>query len=314
MSVPTLSVVIPARNASGHIEQTLKTVINEVGGQTTLQLVVVDDGSSDNTFEVVCRVMGEYLNTSWVAIELAKNLGQSAATAVGLSHASNDVIVTLDDDLTDPPREIFPLVAGLSDNLDFVVGARHGFRRGTHRRVATKLIQWLAIKLYATPSNFQFSSFVAYRRDFISRLNLENVRVDIPGWAYRCTEKYSNVTVNTGPSLRLKSNYRLRNLMKLAKPFLSPLVLRLAHTLQFVSMLLVFVALFLAIFYFSQSLINSDLLPGFPTVYILLFTNLALSSFTLSFVLALTLRVHGLQYFRLFYAQRTVREFSVEPK
>lgn len=309
----SLSVVIPARNASGHLEQTLRAVAKELASQKRLQIIVVDDGSIDNTFEIACQVMGEIPNTSWVAVELAKNLGQSAATAVGLSHASNDIIVTLDDDLTDPPGEITTLVSGLSDNLDFVVGARQGFRRGKYRTIASKLIRWLAIKMYKTPNDFQFSSFVAYRRDFILRLNLENLRVDVPGWAYTCTEKYVNVTVDTREGLRVISNYHFKNLMQLARLFLSPLVIRLAQMLRYIAMLLAFIALLLAAFYFSQSLVDAAILAGFPTVSILLLMNLAISSFMLSIVLALKLKVHGLRDSPLFYAQRRIRSVTIEP-
>jgi glycosyltransferase involved in cell wall biosynthesis len=120
---PALSVVIPVFDEV----ECLDTLVRDVGGVLdalgrSAEIVAVDDGSTDGSFErlVALRAVEPRLRV----VRLQRNYGQTAALAAGIDHARGDLIVTLDADLQNDPRDIPRLLAALDDDVDLVNGWR----------------------------------------------------------------------------------------------------------------------------------------------------------------------------------------------
>ena len=120
---PALSVVIPVFDEV----ECLDTLVRDVGGVLdalgrSAEIVAIDDGSTDGSFErlVVLREIEPRLRV----VRLQRNYGQTAALAAGIDHARGDLIVTLDADLQNDPRDIPRLLAALDDYIDLVNGWR----------------------------------------------------------------------------------------------------------------------------------------------------------------------------------------------
>ena len=120
---PALSVVIPVFDEV----ECLDTLVRDVGGVLdalgrSAEIVTVDDGSTDGSFErlVALRAVEPRLRV----VRLQRNYGQTAALAAGIDHARGDLIVTLDADLQNDPRDIPRLLAALDDDVDLVNGWR----------------------------------------------------------------------------------------------------------------------------------------------------------------------------------------------
>lgn len=304
ISETRLSVVIPTRNSSRHISETLQAVITQVASFEWLQIVVVDDASSDNTSDVAERTLDNSPDVSYIVIELAKNLGQSSATAIGMSHSRGDILVTLDDDLSYPPTEIPRLVKALTGDLDFVVGAPSNYPNSRTRELASRLTRWLGVRAFETPRDFQFSSFAAYRREFIMRVDLPNCRVDEIGWMFQFTQRYANTTIETSAGLRNESNYGVHALCKAAKPLIRPIIQRLSRVVRRISFLLALAAAMLAMTYFLRSTFGEELLPGFPTLAVILLVNLSFAGVTLSLAISILIELHGQRRTSTFQTQR----------
>ncbi len=120
---PALSVVVPLYNEAESLEALvaeLGPVLDAVGG--TAEIVAVDDGSSDGSFE---RLVGLVAREPRLrVVRLARNYGQTAALAAGIEHARAPVIVSLDADLQNDPRDIPRLLAALRADVDVVNGWR----------------------------------------------------------------------------------------------------------------------------------------------------------------------------------------------
>lgn len=100
------SIVIPVFNSQDSLEtlfNRLKTVFNEMG--KSFEVIFVEDGGSDNSWNVLQELKQQHPDHI-IAIKLNKNFGQHNATMCGFGFAKGDVIVTLDDDLQNPPEEI----------------------------------------------------------------------------------------------------------------------------------------------------------------------------------------------------------------
>lgn len=106
-----LSVVVPVYNEEKQIEKTISAICEAVHGVIDqVQLIVVDDGSRDNTWQVLTRVADEVPGLE--AFRFSRNFGKEAAIMAGLSKASGDACIVMDADLQHPPQ-LIPEMIGL---------------------------------------------------------------------------------------------------------------------------------------------------------------------------------------------------------
>lgn len=140
----SLSVVVPVYQ-SEQVLATLVARLESVLSQSTdtFELILVNDGSSDGSWRVIsdlCRMH------PWIrGIDLMRNSGQHNALLCGIRAARHDLIVTLDDDLQNPPEEIPRMLGALDDSVDVVYGAPerevHGLMRDLASQVTKIVLQ-----------------------------------------------------------------------------------------------------------------------------------------------------------------------------
>lgn len=276
-----------------------------------LHIVVVDDGSGDETLQTARNTLSQFSDISHTVVELARNVGQSAATAIGLSHAQGDVVVTLDDDLQYTVDEIPKLIAALGDDIDFVVGAPIIYPNSRSRMLASRLVRWLGNRAFETPARFVFSSFVCFQRHFLSRVDLRSQPVEQIGWMFILTKRYMNVPVSTSAGLRAPSNYRFRHLLRVARPALRPLVVLASRLSRWFAAVVAVFGLSLSLRYLYLSVFG-ELLPGFPTVAVLLLFNIAISALSFSLALSTRSQLSNSSRGRPFLVERRVFQYSTD--
>jgi len=120
----------------------MPTLVREVrealsGTSLAYEVIAVDDGSVDDTFEVLARLRGE--DPRLKVIRFSRNFGQTAALAAGFAHATGGVIVSLDGDLQNDPADIPRLLAKLEQGYDLVTGWKRRRRDPLRRVLASKL-------------------------------------------------------------------------------------------------------------------------------------------------------------------------------
>lgn len=156
-----VSVVLPVYNEVGHIEKEIARIRDAMARSPwTYEIVVVDDGSTDGTRELL-RSMPDI-----VLLELPTNRGVGYARRVGTKAARGHIVVWTDADLSYPNDHIPELVAALEPPYEQVVGARTA-ERGTHRwlRATAKwFIRKLASYLVSTDIPDLNSGFRAFHR------------------------------------------------------------------------------------------------------------------------------------------------------
>lgn len=104
--MPLLSIVLPSYNEEGNIENTAKVLGEVLGGASIdYELVFVDDGSKDNTFELITKAQKE--NDRVKGISFSRNFGKEASIFAGLQVATGDAVVVMDCDLQHP-AELLP--------------------------------------------------------------------------------------------------------------------------------------------------------------------------------------------------------------
>src|SRR5258706_1003335 len=119
-----LSIVIPVYNEKESLSELVENIEKSLkDSKHIFEYIFVDDGSSDGSFEALVRIK-KHIKRASTIVRFRKNLGKSAALAVGFNRAKGEKIITIDADLQDDPKEILKLVRKLDDGYDMVVGWR----------------------------------------------------------------------------------------------------------------------------------------------------------------------------------------------
>ncbi|MCY4072353.1 MAG: glycosyltransferase family 2 protein [Chloroflexi bacterium] len=139
-----VSVVIPVYNEEGNIDrlyQELTAALEEIGRD--FEVIAINDGSSDRTYDMLNDVQAK--DARWHIIHFRRNFGQTAAMAAGFDAARGEVVITIDADLQNDPRDIQRILDKFAEGYDIVSGWRQDrkeplFLRRIPSMIANRLI------------------------------------------------------------------------------------------------------------------------------------------------------------------------------
>lgn len=166
---PLVSVVIPVYRSAGTLPELvrrLSEVFERLG--IVYELVFVEDGSPDNSWDVLCRLRAEEPDRI-VAVRLMRNFGQHNALMCGFRHARGDLVVTMDDDLQNPPEEIPKLLAAMEDSdIDLVYGVYERKQHRAWQNAGSAIVQ--AFHKWVFRTRVPISSFRIMRRELVESI------------------------------------------------------------------------------------------------------------------------------------------------
>ena len=167
-----LSIVIPIYNEQESLPFLVKQLLEILKPmEETFELVLVNDGSSDNSAEVIRQLSFDI--PELVGVLLRKNYGQTAAMAAGFDISSGEIVITLDGDLQNDPKDIPLLVNKIREGFDLVSGWR--FRRqdaAISRKLPSKIANRLIGKVTGVRLNDYGCSLKAYRKEVLTDMRL----------------------------------------------------------------------------------------------------------------------------------------------
>ena len=171
-SVPTLSVVAPLYDEFQNVRPLVDWILQALESYPdAFEIILVDDGSRDRTWDEVLAAAAA--DDRVHGLRLGANVGQTAAMMAGFDNARGQVIVSLDGDLQNDPRDIPALVSKLDEGYDLVCGWRE---RRQDKLLLRKVPSWLANRLIrrltGVPIRDNGCSLKAYRRDLLKRIPL----------------------------------------------------------------------------------------------------------------------------------------------
>ena len=211
---PGISVVIPCYRTPGTLDRVCCELVDHVGPLTDdLELVLVDDGSPDDTWERITEVVEA---NDWVrGLRLSRNYGQHNALLAGLRAASNPVVITMDDDLQNPPSEVPRLLAELGDDIDLVYGTPAAEPQSRLRNLASVGTKRLLGTFLGPEVNDKMSAFRVLRRRLLDGSQLSDdpyVSIDVLlSWA---TSRVAVVEVEFARREAGVSGYTLSKLVR----------------------------------------------------------------------------------------------------
>ncbi len=170
-SEPAVSVVAPLYNESENVRPLVEWILQALSEYPErFEIILVDDGSRDDTW---AQVTSAAADPRVRGLRLGRNAGQTAAMMAGFDHARGTVVVSLDGDLQNDPRDIPALLAKLDEGYDLVCGWR---QRRQDKFLLRKVPSWVANRLIrrltGVPITDNGCSLKAYRRELLDRLSL----------------------------------------------------------------------------------------------------------------------------------------------
>ena len=215
MSGELLSIVIPVYNGADTITELVEAVARQPRAPA-LEIILVNDASRDNS-QAVCERLLQTQTVPMTVVTHSRNFGEHNAVMTGLRHAKGDYIVTMDDDLQNPPSEIFKLVDKLrGGNYDVVYGSfvtkQHARWRNLGSKSANLIAEWLTEK----PRGLYMSTFRCMNRFLADQvLNYNGPYPFIDGLIFQITDRIGSAEVTHLPNKTGRTNYTLRKLIKL---------------------------------------------------------------------------------------------------
>lgn len=211
-----VSFVIPCYRSAltiGNVVKEIQDTMNTLNAYT-YEIILVNDCSPDDTFDVIEKLCAEYSNIC--GVNLARNFGQHAALMAGFHQVTGDILVCLDDDGQTPADEVGKLLTEIENGQDVVYASyankKHSMFRNFGSWVNEKMLQFLLGK----PKELFVSSYFAARRFIVDEmLKYENAYPYVIGLVLRTTKRISNVPVQHREREIGVSGYTLGKLLSL---------------------------------------------------------------------------------------------------
>jgi glycosyltransferase involved in cell wall biosynthesis len=171
-SAPAISVVIPLLNEEEsipHLYSALTAALDDYG--RSFEVIIVDDGSHDGSFALLKEIAEQ--DPRFTIVQLRRNFGQTAAFAAGFAQARGDVVITMDADLQNDPRDVPLLMAKIDEGYDIVSGWRRDRQdRFWDRRLPSMIANQLISNVTDVQLHDYGCSLKAYRRDVLQHVRL----------------------------------------------------------------------------------------------------------------------------------------------
>ena len=227
------------------------------------EIILVDDGSPDRSWAVVtsaaegdARIRG---------FRLMRNFGQHNALLVGIRAARYRYIVTLDDDLQNPPEEIGKLLAQLTDDVDVVYGTPVAERHSIWRSAASRVTKYALEEAMGAAAARSVSAFRIFRTDLrrgFERFQSPDISIDVLlTWA---TGRFATVKVTQDPRSSGSSSYTFRRLLHHAMNMMTGFSTRPLRLASLVGFLFTIFGVVIFLVVVVRNLVEGDAVPGFP--------------------------------------------------
>lgn len=264
------SVVIPVYNSANIVAETIAQVREFfLSRSLRFEIVLVNDGSKDDSWGVIAGMACRYSEVT--AINLLKNYGQHHANLCGFRHAKGNYVITMDDDLQNPPEEIAKLIQTSKEGYDLIIGRFETKQHSFVRRIGSQFVGWLNRKVFDVRDDLVLTNFRIIRRDVVDRICLDKSFAPyIPGLALKYSSHRCNVLVRHLPRAEGKSNYTWRKILRLVATILfnhSSIPLRYGAAFGF---LVAGGSFLLSLYFLLEAVINGTNAPGWASLVVLL--------------------------------------------
>jgi len=269
-NTPLFSVVIPVYNS----EESLVELHRELCDTFRLmdnsyELIFVNDCSLDGSLAVLQKLKRN--DPRIMVVDLTRNFGQQNALLCGFNYCSGEYVITIDDDLQNPPEEIPKLFKKLCEGYDAVFASYRKKKDKTYKNIGSILVRRLTQKIFQLKNSLKFSSFRIIKREIVEELRHINTPYPyISGMILNITRQVANVEVEHKKRRFGRSNYTFSTLVKLALNLLINYSTYPLKIISFSGIVISIAAFSIGIFVFIRKLIMESVRTGWTSTVMLI--------------------------------------------
>jgi glycosyltransferase involved in cell wall biosynthesis len=165
------SIVVPLLNEEGSLRELYDAMARAMDPlRREWEVIFIDDGSTDGSLAVLEGLFEKHANVT--VLSFGRNLGKSAALAVGFAEARGAAVVTMDADLQDDPAEIPKMLALLAGGFDLVSGWKKERKDPLSKRLPSRVYNWATSALSGVRLHDMNCGLKAYRRDVVQTIRV----------------------------------------------------------------------------------------------------------------------------------------------
>ena len=211
-----LSIIVPLYNEEANVGPMYDAIRAAVANlRARVEVVFVDDGSRDHTFETAEVLPRDQDNVHLRLVKFRRNYGQTAAMAAGIEHARGTILITMDGDLQNDPADIPLFLEKIDEGFDLVVGWRHDRQDHWSRVLPSKIANWLIGKATGVPIKDNGCSLKAYRAELIKAIPLySEMHRFIPAMSSLAGARIAEIKVRHHPRKFGQSKYGFSRIYK----------------------------------------------------------------------------------------------------
>lgn len=264
------SVVVPVFNSEPSLVELCQRITKVfLKMDESYEIILVDDSSMDNSWQIMKELIRNDKQVK--IIQLMKNFGQHNAIICALNYVSGKYIITMDDDLQNPPEELPKMIKKIREGYDVVIGAQEVKQDSTFKNLGSFFIRYINVKIFNKPKDLKLSSFRIMKRVVADEIKkLKTPYPYVSGMLLSITRNISNVTVKHDKRKYGSSTYNISKLIKLAFNLIinySSLPLKF---LTFIGILVSVASFCMGLYFIIKKLIIGIPVPGWTSVVFLL--------------------------------------------
>jgi undecaprenyl-phosphate 4-deoxy-4-formamido-L-arabinose transferase len=264
-----ISFVIPCYRSENTLEAVIVEINDTMGklGKYDYEIVLVNDGSPDNTWGTICSLVKKDTEKRITGINFAKNFGQHAALMAGLRNSKGDYIVCLDDDGQTPASEVNKLLDALEAGADAVYARYSHKKHNIFRNFGTMMNEWMASVMLGKPRDLYVSSYFAVRRFVVDEMvKYESSYPYIIGLVLRTTRNIVNVDINHRKREVGASGYTFAKLMALWINGFTAFSIKPLRIATFTGSMFAFLGFIYGIYTVIKKFVNPNVPVGFSAL------------------------------------------------
>ena len=291
-----LSILIPVYNSENIVAKTIDAIIDEMEKRNyDYEIILVNDGSKDGSWKVIKTAAQN--NDRVQSINLLHNYGQHTAVLCAMKHARGRYMITMDDDMQNPPSEIHKLYNKIKDGHDVVFGEFKSKKHAFYRKLGTKIIDYLNQQIFNKPRDLHLTNFRIFRKEVADRvLDYHTNYPYIPGLLLMHADDFANVETNHQKREVGRSGYSLMKISKLVSRLLINYSSYPLNVLTRIGIFIAFVSFAVSLYAVIKTFLSSTEVPGWASLM-----------FMLSFLNGITIIMMGVLGI---YVSRTLNQVS----
>jgi glycosyltransferase involved in cell wall biosynthesis len=266
-----VSVVVPVYNSQDSLEELCSRIDRTFAGlDFNYEIILVDDSSKDDSWKVLKQLREEYGGRVKI-VQLMRNFGQHNALMCGFHYASGEYVVTMDDDLQNPPEEIPKLIDKIQEGYDCVIGALETKQDSSIKKLGSQMIRYLNTRIFDKPKDLKLSTFRIATKAVTDEIKrMKTPYPYISGMLLSVTRNIANVTVRHDQRKYGQSTYTFKKLIVLAFNLIINYTALPLRALALFGIVISICSFCMGVYFIAKKLLVESIVPGWTSVVVLL--------------------------------------------